>query len=280
MDENPTAGNQDDDRITPDDHNTRGNSSKDVLTLIPHIIEKLSQEIPDIIDRHLTQRGVISVAGSNEEFQNDGDANTQSKNRDAGAQSHNRDTGAQLTEGNAGFQENKMDKRANDKSVQSLKNSFDNVSNLIGIGGKRKIDARESTPPIIMSEEILTSIGDELGLDEVTGVNINARLAKQIEHSYLEASSESTALSKIMTNYSLPGNLEKLAVPKLNKEIELTTTGYQNNDHFVCSKEKSLYSSQNYLAKSIAIISKIADDVLADTDKGSTLNHKAGFTFM
>jgi len=218
MDVTHAAGAQDDDRITQDDtitrdHNTRGNSSKDVLALLPHIIEKLSQKIPDIIDRHLTQRDVLSVAGSNEEFHNEGDANAQSNNSDAGAQSHNRDAGAQLTERNAGFQDNNMEKCANDKSVQSLKNNFDNVSNLIGV--KRKIDARESTPPLIMSEEILTSIDDELGLDEETGVNINARLAKQIEHSYLEASSESTALNKIMTNYSLPGNLEKLAVPKL-----------------------------------------------------------------
>ena len=149
--------------------------------------------------------------------------------------------------------------------------NFDNVSQLLNSNRKRQ---RENTPPLIMSEEILANIDDEIGIEETLGNSINERLAKQIIHSYLESSSESTALNKIMKMYSTPENLSPTTVPKLNREIELTK-GFTNNDRYVNSKEKSLYATQNYVAKAITITSKMADEILGDTDcDGSTLNHK------
>lgn len=238
-----------------------------LAALLPLIIEKaiegISRSIPDIIDQQLAQRGVVSVAGSDNIEDRDadaqiqlGDADAQIQPRDAGAPTKNMAVGA-----------------SNEGDHKSVK-SFDNVSTLLG---KRKRDNqpfnKENSPPLIMSEEILTSLDDELGIDEKTDININDRLSKQIEHSYLEASAEAGSLNKIMKLYSMPGNLQMLAVPKLNREIEITS-GFQNNDQFVSSKEKSLYSSQNYLAKAMAIIAKIGDDILADSDSGNTINHK------
>ena len=54
-------------------------------------------------------------------------------------------------------------------------------------------------------------------------------------------------------------------------------SAYQNNERFITTKEKSLYSVQNYVAKALAIISQMTDVVLNDTDareNGTSLNHK------
>ena len=76
-----------------------------------------------------------------------------------------------------------------------------------------------------------------------------------------------------MKQHFLPKKLSKLAVPKLNREIELTS-GYQNNDQFVNSKEKALYSSQNYLTKAMGIIATMSDDILKSAENTSIMDHK------
>ena len=95
-------------------------------------------------------------------------------------------------------------------------------------------------------------------------------------HSFLHASSETSSLNKIMKLCALPSNLSKMIVPKMNEEVEITST-YQNNERFISTKEKSLYAVQNYVAKPLAIISQMRDAVLSDADareSGTSLNHK------
>ena len=67
-----------------------------------------------------------------------------------------------------------------------------------------------------------------------------------------------------------------MTVPKMNEEVEIIST-YQNNKRFITTKEKSLYSVENYVAKALAIISQMTDAVLNDADareNGTSLNHK------
>ena len=80
----------------------------------------------------------------------------------------------------------------------------------------------------------------------------------------------------MMKLYALPSNLSKMTVPKMNEEVEITSA-YQSNERFITTKEKSLYSVQNYVAKALAIISQMTDAVLNDADtreNGTSLNHK------
>ena len=70
--------------------------------------------------------------------------------------------------------------------------------------------------------------------------------------------------------------MSKMTVPKMNEEAEIASP-YQNSERFINTKEKSLYSIQNYVAKALAIISQITDAVLSDADareNGTSLNHK------
>ena len=178
--------------------------------MLPNIIQEaikgISEHIPTIIDQHLSRRGAISINGSYDDVDNDylnrdetpRDTGTQSNNRDAGVHSMtNRDAGAQsLINGDAGAQlvgnrdigaqrniqggEQISTCIQNDeqKSITSQK-SFDNVQGLVRSSRKRPLEGeRSSTPPLIISEEILNRLDDELGLDDKVGKEINAKLAK------------------------------------------------------------------------------------------------------
>ena len=56
-------------------------------------------------------------------------------------------------------------------------------------------------------------------------------------------------------------------LPKLNLEIE-SCHQFQNNAYFVMTNEKSLYSSQGFVVKTITIRSDIANSVLLISDNG------------
>ena len=63
--------------------------------------------------------------------------------------------------------------------------------------------------------------------------------------------------------------------PKLNPEIE-SCHQFQNNASFVVSKEKSLCSSQNFVVKTITIMSDIGNSALLASDSDPTsgpINH-------
>ena len=95
-------------------------------------------------------------------------------------------------------------------------------------------------------------------------------------HSFLHAFSETSSLNKTIKLYALPSHLSKMAVPKMNEEVEITSA-YQNNERFITFKEKTLYSVPNFVAKALAIISKMTDAVLSDADareNGTSLNHE------
>ena len=92
----------------------------------------------------------------------------------------------------------------------------------------------------------------------------------------LHACSETSSLNKIMKLYAFSSNLSKIAVLKLNEEVEITST-YQKNERFILSKEKAWCSVQNHVTKALAIISKMTDAVLNDVDvreNGTSQNHK------
>ena len=168
--------------------------------------------------------------------------------------------------------------RASDTDSTNKK-SFDNVDELLQ---KRKHSAALSTPqrdrtrPLQMSQGILHQLGDEMEMNVDESKNINQGLFTQLMHSFLHASSEISSLNKIMKLYALPSNFSKMTVPKMNEEVEITSA-YQNNERFITTKEKSLYSVQKYVAKALAIISQLTDAVLNDADtreNGTSLNHK------
>ena len=61
----------------------------------------------------------------------------------------------------------------------------------------------------------------------------------------------------------------------MNEEVEISSAC--QNKIFIPSKEKTLYSVQNYVAKALVIISQMTDAVLSDADareNGTSLNHK------
>ena len=150
-------------------------------------------------------------------------------------------------------------------------NEFDRVSSLFGIGETRK--RKLSAPNMVVSNELLDSIEEDLGMEKESGEAINTRWAEQLQHSYIEAASESSALNKIMKLYPRPENLD-IKVPKLNREVELNTN-FQRNDRYVNTKEKQLYNSQNYVQKTINILAGLGQNLLDDSDsQGGAVNHK------
>ena len=173
--------------------------------------------------------------------------------------------------------------RANYTDSQNNK-SFDNVDELLqytsNSGRKRKYSAasstpRDRTPPLQMTQEILHQLGDELGMNVDESKNINQCLSTQLMHSFLNASLETSSLNKIMKLYAFPSKLWKMTVPKMNEEVEITSAC--QDERFITSKEKCLYSFQNYVAKALAIISQMTNAVLNDADareNGTSLNHK------
>ena len=60
--------------------------------------------------------------------------------------------------------------------------------------------------------------------------------------------------------------------PKINVEIEWTHH-FQNKTFLVMTNEKSLYSSQNYVAKTISMPSNINNSVLLASDSNSSKWH-------
>ena len=135
---------------------------------------------------------------------------------------------------------------------------------------------RDRTPPQQMSHEILDQLGDVMGRHEDESKNKNQGPCTQLMHSLLHASSETSSLNKKMKLYALLSNLSKMTVAKMNEEVEITYA-YQNNERFITTKEKALYSLQNYVAKASVIISQMTDAVVSDADareNGTSLNHK------
>ena len=132
------------------------------------------------------------------------------------------------------------------------------------------------TPPIKMSREILNKnmVYDDLCIQEDEGPSVDPDLAKKIENVFFETSGDNAKLQKIMKYHKHPSNLMSLKPLKLNPEID-SSQNYQSNSSFVMNNEKSLYSSHNFVIKSIAIVSNMANSILAasDADNGGSLDH-------
>ena len=224
-------------------------------TLVPKIMQGVNERLPDLVTNILSQKSFVSTAGyadESDEEESDRDIDAQNNqimrdagaqitsNRDAGAQqASNRDTGPRQTTENMDADAQNCGKkkdiitpqiirgRANDTDSQNNK-SFDNVDELLQYASnsrrKRKHSAAASTPqrdrtlPLQMSQ-ILHQLGDEMGMNVDESRNINEGLSKQLMHSCLHASSETSSLNKIMKLYALPSNLSKMTVPKMNEEV-------------------------------------------------------------
>ena len=129
--------------------------------------------------------------------------------------------------------------RRNDTDSQNNK-SFDNLDELLrytsNSGRKRKHSAasstpRDRTPPLQMTQEILHQLGADLGVNVDESKNINQCLSTQLMHSFLHASLETSSLNKIMKLYALPSKLSKMAVPKMNEEVEITSAYKKQKIH-------------------------------------------------
>ena len=126
-----------------------------------------------------------------------------------------------------------------------------------------------------MSREILHQVYNDLGVQEAEGPAVDKFLAEKINHTYFESSAGNTKLQKIMKENHQPSYLMVVKAPKLNPEFE-SCHQFQNNASFVMPNEKSLYSSQNFVVKTIAIMSDIANSVLSASDNGPSggpINH-------
>ena len=118
-----------------------------------------------------------------------------------------------------------------------------------------------------MSREILHQVDDDLGIQETDGPAVDEFLAEKIDHAYFQLLADNTKLQKIIKENQHPSNLMAVKPPKLNSETE-SYHQFQNSASFVMSNEKSLYSSQNFVVKTITIMSGIANSVLLASDNG------------
>ena len=118
-----------------------------------------------------------------------------------------------------------------------------------------------------MSREILHQVYDDLGIQEAEGSAVDELLAERINHAYFESSVDNTKLQKITKENQHPSNLMAVKPPKINPEIE-SCRQFKNNASFVMSNKENLYFSQDFLVKTIAIMSDIANSVLLASDYG------------
>ena len=109
-----------------------------------------------------------------------------------------------------------------------------------------------------MSREILHQVDDDLGIQEAEGLAVDELLPEKIDHAYFESSADNTKLQKIMKENQHPNNLMAVKPPKLNPEIE-SCHQFQSNTSFVMSNGNILYSSQNFVVKTITIMSDITN---------------------
>ena len=118
-----------------------------------------------------------------------------------------------------------------------------------------------------MSREILHQVDDDFGIQKGKGLAGDELLAEKIGHAYFESSADNTKLQKLIKENEHPSNLMTIKPPKLNSEIE-SFHQFQNNTSFVTCNEKSLYSSQNFVVKTIAVMSDIANSLILASDNG------------
>ena len=244
-----------------------------IQTIIQEAVKGISRSLPGLIEKQLEMRGVLSVSASEQQF-----SNQEEHDEDVGAPIERQKVASTLI---TNRDESAPPKQTRDISALDIETAasaenaavnFDKVSYLLDNQNTRK---RKHEDTLVLSEELLASIEEEMDEEKETGEKISQRWADQIKHAYIEASSESSALNKIMKMYPKPENLD-IKVPKLNREIELNP-GFQKNNKYVSSNEKAFYATQNYVGKSITIFSKIGEMILNDSDKsdtGSSLNYK------
>ena len=118
-------------------------------------------------------------------------------------------------------------------------------------------------------------VDDDLGIQEAEGPAVDELLAEKINHAYFESSADNTKPQKIMKENQHPSNFMAVKPPKLNPEIE-SCHQFQNNASFVMSNKKSLYSSCNFVVKTITIMADTANSVLLASDNGPSggpINH-------
>ena len=126
-----------------------------------------------------------------------------------------------------------------------------------------------------MSRKILHQVDDDLGIQEAEDPAVDELVAERINHTYFESTGDNTKLQKIMKENQYINNLIAVKPLKLNPEIEYCHE-FQNNASFVMSNEKSLCSSQNFVIKTITIMSDIVNSVLLTSNNGPSgglINH-------
>ena len=135
------------------------------------------------------------------------------------------------------------------------------------VAGKRKRDDLDMVP------SILESVDEEMPDSSDLGGAIAEGLATRVEKCYIQNSAVNKSLQDIMKQYKCPSNSLLLRVPKVPPQLKLIKN-YSDNNSYVKSIEGSLYSTQNFVAKSAVIFTNIAAHVLDKAQKGEIIDAK------
>ena len=186
---------------------------------------------------------------------------TQPPIRDSGSHSSARDIGAQ--------QISLRDEGAHSTSLRDIgAHSMSSVGDLINDSGKRK-----RADDLDMVPSLLEGIDDEMPDNPDLGAEILAPLAERVKKAFIENSAINKSLQEIMKKYKTPSNALCLRVPKVPPQIRMMDN-FQDNKSFVKSNETSMYSTQNYVAKTATIFANIVEHVMIKANAGEIIDAK------
>lgn len=142
-------------------------------------------------------------------------------------------------------------------------NSEDNFSDLIKSHAK-PISHRSGDLDI--SEEILLAVDSELPADVQYGPPIMENLAMRINNHFKEKSLKGDVKKTVMDRHQIPENCKIISPPKLQDSI----LGLKSFMDFAKRNERSLYNTQNMVAKATSAVTTMLNDILV-ADKESKL---------
>ena len=233
----------------------------DIKTLLDDFRQGLHDFIENIITKELHEQDAISFHANPTNSDEDSGSNRVNNNGDTDTPvQNNRDNGSHNTDADQGSAVGGTPQKYTDSSIGEL---FTNR--------RRHGSKDDDKPPLKMSREILHQVDDDFGLPKGKGVAVDELLAGKISHAYFESSADNTKLQKLIKENQHPSNLMTIKPPKLNPEIE-SFHQFQNNTSFVTCNEKSLYSSQNFVVKTIAVMSDIANSLILASDNGPSVD--------
>ena len=233
------------------------------------MLDDFRQGMPDYIEKIITnkldEQDAISLHANPTNIDEDSCSNRVNNNGDIDTPVQNsRGKGSHNTDADQGSEIGGISQK---DTVSSIGELFRNR--------KRHGSKDDDELSLKMSREILHQVEDDLGIQEPDGLAVDEFLTEKIGHAYFDSSADNTKLQEIMIENQHRSKLMVVKPPKLNPEVD-SCHQFQDNTFFVMSNEKSLYSSQNFVVKTITILSDIANSVLLASDNcpsGGPINH-------